>query len=344
MGLQEVNKQLDSSQVSIIYSRLLAREIGINKDNAETFLKGTGLSYEQLSSLDGKITFVQQAQLTKNAREISNDPVLALWMGPKLHLATHGPVGMALIASENIQAMMETFVKYSSVRAQFLRMSLHITPEYLVVEIQDEPGMGDFHDFFYELVMSTLQYVVEEITGAPLNDGRYCFTHAKPDYFSGYQQWLHSPVEFNGQRNLFCVPRALGKIPSPYFDQTLLDHAILLCEQRLNEQQEELEVVKRIQKLLFDNPGKIWSLANVAKALNTSPRTLMRKLKAHDKTYKQVLDDVHKEMVVRYLMHKNLSIDRIGYLIGYSDASSFRRSFKRWFGMTPSQYVEQHKA
>lgn len=344
MGLQQDKSSLNSSQVSIIYSRLLAREIGINRDNAQLFLKGTQLSYEQLSSLDGKISFVEQAQITKNARELCNDPALALWMGPKLHLATHGPVGMALIACANVQGMLEIFTKYSSIRAQFLSMSLQVSDDYLIVEIADNPNMGDFHDFFYELIMSTLQYIVEEVTGEPLKEGRFCFTHDKPGYVARYGEFLHSPLEFNCQRNLFCVPKHIGQSPSPYFDQALLDHATLLCEQRLTEQEKEDNLVKVVQKLLFDNPGKIWSLDNVAKALNTSPRTIMRKLKVHDKTYKQVLDEVHKEMVVRYLVHKNLSIDRIGYLVGYSDASSFRRSFKRWFAMTPSEYMAQHRS
>ena len=344
MDVQGAKNDLDASQVTIIYSRLLAREIGVNKDNASLFLKGTELSYEQLSSLDGKISFVDQAQLVKNAMEISNDPALALWMGPKLHLATHGPVGMVLMASANVQTMLEAFAKYSSVRAQFMHMSLEVTDDYLVLEILDDPRMGDFHDFFYELAMSTLQFVVEEVTGEALKGGRYCFVHAKADYTSRYEQLLHSPLEFNCERNLFCVPINLAQIPSPYFDQKMLDHATLLCEQGLTEMREEESVIKVIEKLLFDNPGKIWSLENVANALNTSQRTLMRKLKGEGVTYKQVLDEVHKEMVVRYLVHKNLSIDRIGYLIGYSDASSFRRSFKRWFGTTPSKYIEQHSS
>ena len=343
MGLQQDKISLDSSQVSIIYSRLLAREIGINKDSAHAFLKGTSLNYEQLSSLDGKISFVEQAQITQNAREFSNDPALALWMGPKLHLATHGPVGMALIASANVEGMLEVFTKYCSIRAQFLQMSLYSDDEYLIIEIHDDPNMGDFHDFFYELTMSILQYIVEEVIGKPLKEGRYSFVHEKPDYVNRYSEFLHSPIEFGCERNLFCVPKPIGQTPSLYFDQALLDHATLLCEQRLNEQKKEQDIVKVIQKLLFDNPGKIWSLDSVAKALNTSPRTLMRKLKVYDKTYKQVLDEVHQEMVKGYLVHKNLSIDRIGYLVGYSDASSFRRSFKRWFDMTPSEYVERHQ-
>jgi len=343
MSILDAEDDLNSSLVSITYSRLLAREIGVHKDNADQFLKGTPLSFEQLCSLDGKISFAEQATLVKNAIALSGDPALGLHMGPKLHIATHGPLGMVLISSPNVTAILEAFAKYSSVRAQFAQMSFETTPEYLVVEIHDMPAMGDFHDFFYELMMSILQYVVEEVIGEPLTGGRYCFVHGEPEHVASYPQILHSSIEFDCDRYLFCVPRKLGDTPSPFADQNLFDHAVLLCEQRLSELQKSDNIVKAVQKLLFDNPGHIWTLDNVADALNISSRTVMRKLKVEGTTYKQVLDGVHKEMVVRYLMHKNLSIDRIGYLLGYSDASSFRRGFKRWFGTTPSKYMEQNQ-
>ncbi|MDG1702670.1 MAG: helix-turn-helix domain-containing protein [Pseudomonadales bacterium] len=42
---------------------------------------------------------------------------------------------------------------------------------------------------------------------------------------------------------------------------------------------------------------------------------------------------------MNYLTEASLSVESIGHLMGFSDTSSFRRSFKRWFGETPAQYL-----
>lgn len=339
MTSSSFDTDLSNSLVSITYSRLLARELKVEKDNAADFLKGTDLTFDQLQGLDSKITFSDQAKLVSNAKRISGNPALGLLMGPKLHIATHGPLGTVLIASPNVEVMLRSFVKYSTVRAQFARFSMEETDKHFVVVLEDIPGMGDFHDFFYELLMSILQYALEEVLDRPFIEGRYAFVHKKPTHEGSYSEYLHSPFEFNAERYLFCVPKEMGKIPSPLSDSQLFNHATELCDEKLRELEQERSLEQTIQKILYDNPGHIWALEEVASALNMSSRTVMRKLKAEDTTYKQILDGVHKDMTIRYLKHKNLSVNRISYLLGYSDTSAFRRSFKRWFGMSVTEYL-----
>ena len=67
----------------------------------------------------------------------------------------------------------------------------------------------------------------------------------------------------------------------------------------------------------------------------TSPRTLIRKLKAEDTRYQQLLDDVRSELAAWWLTETQLPIERIAEKLGYQDTSNFSRTFRRWFGMPP---------
>ncbi|MDB4543054.1 helix-turn-helix domain-containing protein, partial [bacterium] len=67
--------------------------------------------------------------------------------------------------------------------------------------------------------------------------------------------------------------------------------------------------------------------------------TLIRKLESEGTKFQRVRDEMAQKQVANYLTDASLSVESIGHLMGFSDVSSFRRSFKRWFGETPSQYI-----
>jgi AraC-like DNA-binding protein len=69
-----------------------------------------------------------------------------------------------------------------------------------------------------------------------------------------------------------------------------------------------------------------------------SLRTLQRRLSDDNTTYKQVLDDTRRELAERFVRDDSLTLNEITYLLGFSEISSFSRSFKRWTGLAPSVY------
>ena len=75
---------------------------------------------------------------------------------------------------------------------------------------------------------------------------------------------------------------------------------------------------------------------DTAQRLNMSVRTLQRKLKQEDTTFKKVLDETRRELSLSYIKDKHTPIKEITYLLGYSDPANFSRAFKRWTGMSPS--------
>lgn len=77
----------------------------------------------------------------------------------------------------------------------------------------------------------------------------------------------------------------------------------------------------------------------LAKRLSTSGRTLHRRLvDATGRSPKQFIDHVRFEMARDSLEMTTKSIKQIAADIGYLDESSFRRTFKRLYGMNPTTY------
>ena len=115
-------------------------------------------------------------------------------------------------------------------------------------------------------------------------------------------------------------------------------------KQKLAEMESEtFETFKsRVQKKLFQLiPSGQFGLENVAEEFGISGRTLQRNLSAENTSFNQLVKDIQKIMTFNYLEAKELSIDEIAYLVGYTELSSFYRAFKKWTGKTVSQYRKE---
>ena len=80
------------------------------------------------------------------------------------------------------------------------------------------------------------------------------------------------------------------------------------------------------------------SIELVADLVGASPRNLQRTLKQYGVSYRQVLDDTRKRYALSYLQSKHRSVGEVSKLLGYNDTSNFARAFKKWTGLSPSQY------
>ena len=119
-------------------------------------------------------------------------------------------------------------------------------------------------------------------------------------------------------------------------------------EPQLKQKLAEMEIetfetfTSRVQKKLFQLiPSGQFGLENVAEEFGISGRTLQRNLSAENTSFNQLVKDIQKIMTFNYLEAKELSIDEIAYLVGYTETSSFYRAFKKWTGKTVSQYQKE---
>ena len=115
-------------------------------------------------------------------------------------------------------------------------------------------------------------------------------------------------------------------------------------KQKLAEKEvETLETfTDRVQKKLFQLiPSGQFSLENVAEEFGISARTVQRNLAVENIKFNQVVKNVQKIMTLNYLESKELSIDEIAYLVGYTETSSFYPAFKGRTGKTVLQYRKE---
>ena len=80
------------------------------------------------------------------------------------------------------------------------------------------------------------------------------------------------------------------------------------------------------------------TISTVARSLNTSPRTIQRRLRSLGLSYLQVLDSVRCEQALTCLRDNELKSHQIATTLGYSHAGGFSRAFRCWTDMSPRQH------
>jgi len=101
----------------------------------------------------------------------------------------------------------------------------------------------------------------------------------------------------------------------------------------------ELELRKTIYLLL---PMGRATIEQVAQTQGMNVRTLQRRLEEDGLTFKDMINNVRRDLVMRYLENPNYSLGRIADMLGYSMPSSFTRWFIAQFGMPPASWRAQH--
>src|SRR5262249_11841518 len=80
------------------------------------------------------------------------------------------------------------------------------------------------------------------------------------------------------------------------------------------------------------------SAGATAARLKMSVRSLHRGLADDGASFGALLEQLRRELAVRYLDEDRVSIAEIAFLPGFAELSSFYKAFKRWTGATPAAY------
>lgn len=116
-----------------------------------------------------------------------------------------------------------------------------------------------------------------------------------------------------------------------------------LCGNMVRSLLDDYSIAATLKKHLQENIEELPSLESAAQHFNLSSRTLRRRLTDVKTSYQSIVDEVRFSEARRQLEQSTSSIDAISLALGYKDVRGFRIAFKRWAGMTPSDFREQKR-
>jgi len=177
------------------------------------------------------------------------------------------------------------------------------------------------------------------LTGQNLVPQHFSIAHHRSEGTAEMSRFVGTKVEFDADTDEIALNSNARELPVTHADPHLNNLLLKYCEAALsdrrgNESRLRTRVENAISSLL---PHGRVVVDNVARSLGMSKRTLARKLSDEGLNFTEVLQQLRRDLAVRYLDDPQLHISKIAWLLGFSEVSAFTHAFKRWTGKKPSQ-------
>jgi AraC-like DNA-binding protein len=149
---------------------------------------------------------------------------------------------------------------------------------------------------------------------------------------------ISAPVTLDAKDLQMIWDEELSTQSLPFGDAFQHETYVRQAKEHLRQFQLEQDWARTVIATMKTTVGAGAVISDVATTLNTSARTLQRRLGETGMTFRQVRDLARFELATELLTRTNTPIAEISRRLGYEEPASFTVAFKRWSGRSPSQY------
>jgi AraC-like DNA-binding protein len=311
-------------------------QLGVSR---KALMERSGIDLAAFDSPDNKLTLAQLDRLLQSAWQMTGDDFIGLHLGENLTKGFSNILGYVMMNCSSLREAFGKYCSYERIVDETTKTTFYKEGDLTIVEssIQDDSIASVRHLSEYKIsgIYSYSRLLAER--DFPLV--KVQFVHSAPAHTGEYERVFRSPVFFNQPRNALVIDSNYMGLSIKEPNRDLLElfegHAAFLLKSMNGLDSFTKKANGVIAKMI---KGEKPTIEEVAKRLTMSVRTLQMRLKEEGTSYRQLLNGVRKEMAERYLSDDTMAIAEVAYLLGFSEASAFHRTFKRWTGYTPGEF------
>lgn len=308
------------------------------------FMARFAIPPEALTSEEGLVPITgHDLMLDAVARDL-RCPDFGLRLARGQDLSILGRLALAIQASSTVAEALACASRYMFVHSPALSVGVEPDPrgrrEVVALtyrkDLRESPyspqamelGIGLFHQVALALVGSLTGLRSVELPHRPLSP------------VSRYTEFFGVDVRFGCRNAALRVERRLLDQEFRTADEAIRRLAVdyLASHHTDPERLVSTQVRRALAGSIGTTPAAI---GPVARLLAMHPRTLQRRLAAEETGFKEVLDDVRRDLALRYLTTTDLPLGQVAAMAGFTDQSGLSHAVRRWQGASPSEVRRQ---
>jgi AraC-like DNA-binding protein len=328
--------------VSTLVVRALIHAAEAAGASRAALLQVVGMSTHQLDQTDARVVQSEIFRICELLLEHSGDPALGLRWTASLRERSFGPVTHLLAYSQNLREGLELLAQFEPLlfEGQSAYAFIENTHCFTLRRVGYRGTSARCAMFTAELIISGFLLLVQTyFAGACAM--RVAFEHAAPGHAAEYERTFGPVVQFEQPYSEIEFESNLLDARSPHADPEMYGAQKAIAERRMLQVTQRAPYAVRLRELLRERmPARI-SMASAARTLGLSERSLRNELTSEGTSYREVEYTALGAVAKQLLQDPQRTIQQTAYEMGFSDATTFHRAFKRWTGMTPSAARER---
>ncbi len=161
-------------------------------------------------------------------------------------------------------------------------------------------------------------------------------------YLDGLSTVFRCPIHFDSDENTFSFSRKILQRRIVHTRESLDEFLSGIVYHLISAEREPASTSVAIKSLVtIDLPRGMPSFTAVARTLHMSESSLRRRLQKENTSYQALKDEIRCEVAIDQLLNHNAKVADVADYLGFTEPSSFVRSFKTWTGQTPKTYRER---
>ncbi len=267
--------------------------------------------------------------------------------GLRFHVTAYGLYGFAILCSTDSRRTAQFAVKYHQLSTPVEEISFTEEGDravWTIVPISHPLVDASVYRFLVEFDFGIIASLHRDVMGSSFVARQLDVHYSPPDGRQTYPRTFGCPVFFNRPANKFIFNSAwLDR--SPKLGNEITYAAIVkLCDEQMEELELHVGLVGKVREILLVNLMRPMGLDAVAERLHVTTRTLQRKLREENTSFRKLVDELRMLMTLKYLRQTDLTAGSMAHVLGFSDAANFRHALRRWTKSAPLTFRELRAA
>jgi len=323
------------SSVALMFWKTLEQDYQLD---SESLFRDAGLDPSKIYDPNYRYPDAGMFKLWHLAVQQTNDECLGLKVAQHIQATTLHALGFAWLSSSTLKDALERLVRYYRLVTDVEKLSLVEGDNYYSLQLARKSPNIEYMVQDYDAFFAAVTIMCRTLLGDKFAPTMIKMERPEPGCFAEMKTFFNTEIQFEvGENSMrFDKYSLLQTLPSGNAELARENDQIIARYLSKLDRKDTILQIKA--KLLEQMPSGNVSEEEVANSLNMSIRTMQRKLKTLDQSYRQIVDDTRRDLAIEYVRQSDFPITTITFMLGFTEPANFTRAFKRWTGQSPTDY------